>query len=164
MAVSGNPRLSVHSQSSHDAQIEGDGVPGPCPKENPEACPCIPKGLPPEAHMRIGIACSPLYPNWCRNGLLSGNHWISCGCSPGSRRDGFFTNETQTDRIRSPRLARERTPSARPPRQSKIFEEDRGGLEGEGETFFRKFPLPPPILHITTKTSPATHPSDTGHT
>ena len=62
MAVSGNPRLSVHSQSSHDAQIEGDGVPGPCPKENPEACPCIPKGLPSEAHMRIGIACSPLYP------------------------------------------------------------------------------------------------------
>ena len=137
MAVSGNPRLSVHSQSSHDAQIEGDGVPGPCPKENPEACPCIPKGLPSEAHMRIGIACSPPLPQkaGAGTGSYQGTVGYPAAAPPGSRRDGFFTNETQTGRIRYPRLAPERTPSARPPRQSKIFEEDRGGLEGEGETF-----------------------------
>ena len=29
----------------------------------------------------------------------------------------------------------ERTPAAQPPHQSKVFEEDRGGLEGGGETF-----------------------------
>ena len=27
----------------------------------------------------------------------------------------------------------------------KVFEEEGGGLEGGGETFYRKFPLPPPI-------------------
>ncbi|WP_303070081.1 hypothetical protein, partial [Bilophila wadsworthia] len=30
--------------------------------------------------------------------------------------------------------------------RSKVFEEEGGGLEGEGETFFRKFPLPPPNI------------------
>ena len=37
------------------------------------------------------------------------------------------------------------TPDAQPPHQSKVFEEEGGGSEGEGETFYRKFPLPPPI-------------------
>ena len=32
--------------------------------------------------------------------------------------------------------------------RSKVFEEDGGGLEGEGETFSRKFPLPPPIFSL----------------
>ena len=43
-------------------------------------------------------------------------------------------------------------PSLSPPVPSstltKIFEEDGGGLEGEGETFFRKFPLPPPVFSL----------------
>ena len=36
------------------------------------------------------------------------------------------------------------TPDAQPPRQSKIFEEEGGGSEGEGGTFYRKFLPPPP--------------------
>ena len=57
------------------------------------------------------------------------------------------------------RLGVERTPAAQPPHQSKVFEEDRGGLEGEGETFFRKFPLPPPsLLHPLQRLSTLSNP------
>ena len=47
-------------------------------------------------------------------------------------------------------LTPERTPSARSPHQSKVLGGEGGGLEGEGEPFSRKVPLPPPIFHPST--------------
>ena len=39
------------------------------------------------------------------------------------------------------------TPDAQPPHQSNVFEEEGGGLEGEGETFSESFPFPPPMFY-----------------